>query len=91
MTLRLVFARNVEGGHIAKGFDRSLLHRIREAQGSKVGGGKDDLRALVHELKRTDKWDAVRAAAGRLHCKAPTLMPSFSPPRVCDTGHGAGL
>lgn len=78
MTLRLVFARNVEGGHIAKGFDRSLLHRIRQAQGGKVGGGKDDLRALVHELKRTAKWDAVRgwgcaAAAYTVeHLRSPT-------------------
>jgi hypothetical protein len=41
-SLVLVMDRDVAGHHIAKGFDRSLLPRIRKAQaGNKKGYGKD--------------------------------------------------
>jgi hypothetical protein len=41
-SLVLVMDRDVAGHHIAKGFDRSLLPRIRKAQaGNKKGNGKD--------------------------------------------------
>lgn len=44
-SLVLVMDKDVAGHHIAKGFDKSLLPRIRKAQaGSKRGAGKDALR-----------------------------------------------
>jgi len=47
-SLVLVMDRDVAGHHIAKGFDRSLLPRIRKAQaGNKKGYGKDALREFT--------------------------------------------
>lgn len=43
-SLVLVMDQDVAGHHIAKGFDRSLLPRVRKAQGGRAGPGKDALR-----------------------------------------------
>lgn len=46
-SLLLVMDQDVAGHHIAKGFDRSLLSRVRKAQGSKTGPGKDALKEFT--------------------------------------------
>eukprot|EP00741_Cyanophora_paradoxa_P019406 tig00021127_g18734.t1 len=43
-TVRLVMARDVDGTHLAKGFDRSMLKRIRTAAKEGKEGGKEALR-----------------------------------------------
>eukprot|EP00250_Pteridium_aquilinum_P006621 c16501_g2_i1 orf=77-799(+) len=43
-SLLLVMDQDVAGHHIAKGFDRSLLPRVRKAQGGRAGPGKDALK-----------------------------------------------
>ncbi|GAQ86101.1 hypothetical protein KFL_002700200 [Klebsormidium nitens] len=46
--LRLVMDRDVDGHHIAKGFDRSLIPRVRERQGGfKKGDGKNALKQFT--------------------------------------------
>ncbi len=52
IALRLIMLHDVEGKHIAHGFDKSLLGRIRKAQGSKETGskGKEALRQLTRML-----------------------------------------
>lgn len=50
--LLLVMDQDVAGHHIAKGFDRSLLPRVRKAQGSKAGPGKDALKEFTQCFNR---------------------------------------
>lgn len=57
MALRLVMLRDVEGQHMAHGFDRTLLQRIRGAQGNaKCGTGKTALRQLNSFIVKQGKW-----------------------------------
>ncbi|KAH7287449.1 hypothetical protein KP509_32G056800 [Ceratopteris richardii] len=53
--LILVVDQDVGGHHIAKGFDRSLLPRIRKAQGGKAGPGKDALREFTRCFSKERK------------------------------------
>lgn len=54
IALRLVMLRDQNGDHIAHGFDRTLLGRIRTAQENKKGPGKDALRKLTQLVGRQD-------------------------------------
>jgi len=44
-TIRLVMCREVEGGHLAKGFDRSMLWRIKKVAND-LPGGKEGLKKV---------------------------------------------
>ncbi|KAI5081655.1 hypothetical protein GOP47_0001398 [Adiantum capillus-veneris] len=60
--LLLVMDQDVAGHHIAKGFDRSLLPRVRKAQGGKAGRGKDALKEFTqcfNQEKLLKKGDEV--------------------------------
>mmetsp|Transcript_51284 Transcript_51284/g.120349 ORF Transcript_51284/g.120349 Transcript_51284/m.120349 type:complete len:205 (-) Transcript_51284:72-686(-) len=48
-SFHLTWARDVPAMHVAKGFDQSLIHRVREAQGSKdrTMAGKQSLQKLT--------------------------------------------
>lgn len=55
--LRLVMLKDVKTDHVAHGFDRTLLHRIRKAQGDqKKGLGKDTLRTFTNYLVEQKQW-----------------------------------
>lgn len=54
--LRLVMLHDVKTEHIANGFDKGMLPRIRQAQGSKVGHGKEVLREFTSFLRRQKQW-----------------------------------
>ena len=54
--LRLVMLHDVKTEHVANGFDKGMLPRIRQAQNSKVGAGKDTLREFTAFLRRQKQW-----------------------------------
>lgn len=56
VTLRMVVVREAAGGHLAKGFDRGLLQRVRHAQKGKKGEGKAALRQFVRIFSRRKMW-----------------------------------
>jgi len=70
LVLRLVMLHDKGGDHIAHGFDRALLGRIRSAQGdSKTGTGKTALRKLnrfveKHEWKKGTILEFTRLPEG---------------------------
>mmetsp|Transcript_1329 Transcript_1329/g.4088 ORF Transcript_1329/g.4088 Transcript_1329/m.4088 type:complete len:383 (-) Transcript_1329:360-1508(-) len=72
IVLRLVMLRDVGGDHIAHGFDRTLLGRVREVQGSRAGTGKSALRELNQFVTRRGEWkkgtvlEFLRLPEGRL-------------------------
>mmetsp|Transcript_722 Transcript_722/g.883 ORF Transcript_722/g.883 Transcript_722/m.883 type:complete len:391 (+) Transcript_722:333-1505(+) len=55
--LRLVMLHNVKGDHVAHGFDRTLLWRIRKLQNNnKSGPGKEALRHFTAFLRKEKEW-----------------------------------
>jgi hypothetical protein len=52
--LRLVMAREVKGGHIGKGFDRTLIPKLRQITGEKQGDWKKDLRKFTRAFNRCE-------------------------------------
>jgi len=51
-TMRLVMAREVKGGHIGKGFDRTLIPKLRQITGQKQGDWKGELRKFTRAFQR---------------------------------------
>jgi len=56
-TLRLVMAREVKGPHIAKGFDRTLIPKMRQKTGRKQGPGKEALKTFANAFNRCGTLD----------------------------------
>jgi len=57
LVLRLMMLRDQNADHIANGFDRTLLWRVRYAQGqNRKGKGKDALRHLTQLVKRQQSF-----------------------------------
>eukprot|EP00899_Mesostigma_viride_P001875 jgi/Mesvir1/11689/Mv00081-RA.1 len=56
--LVLVMDRDVAGHHIAKGFDKSLLHRVRNAQGGRQGPGKQALKRFTAVFSKVPLFKA---------------------------------
>eukprot|EP00511_Aplanochytrium_stocchinoi_P013628 CAMPEP_0204894298 /NCGR_PEP_ID=MMETSP1349-20130617/33347_1 /ASSEMBLY_ACC=CAM_ASM_000710 /TAXON_ID=215587 /ORGANISM="Aplanochytrium stocchinoi, Strain GSBS06" /LENGTH=373 /DNA_ID=CAMNT_0052061457 /DNA_START=1 /DNA_END=1122 /DNA_ORIENTATION=+ len=55
--LRLIMLRDVKTDHVAHGFDRTLLWRIRDLQNEeKQGPGKEALRKFTDFLRRQKEW-----------------------------------
>jgi hypothetical protein len=72
--LRMVLARNIDGPHMAKGFDRSMLKRVRAGQnGERKGSGKVALKEFTKFFSDKEQWakgttiDFLRTPAGALH------------------------
>lgn len=72
--LRMVLARNIDGPHMAKGFDRSMVKRVRAGQnGQRKGSGKAALKQFTKFFSEKQKWekgttiDFLRTPAGSMH------------------------